>query len=296
MTLSNELSIFVCTCDSYEDLWDPFFFLISKYWNLQDYQIILNTETKNYNYMGLDISTHPRKTKRYGERFLYNLNFIKMQYTLLLLDDFFIRRNVDEKEILSIVNFMNNNPDVAAVCFNENAYSCDDGKLPGYSRINRFAPYKLNMQAGIWRTSTLKSLWKNNDNPWRWEIFVNFCVLNNNYVFYSINDYEKSPIYYGYKTDGMGVYRGKWVVDDVDPLFKKHGIEIDYTIRGIYKKSEEAQRLPLFKSMLYALTRIPFKYFIGFSFFETKRRIKKFFTKNKDDLSYIEYLSRRKKK
>lgn len=296
MLLKNELTILVCTCDSYHDLWDPFFCLLSKHWDLRGFDIVLNTETKSYKYNGLNISTYPIKTKKYGERFLWYLNKIQTKYTLLLLDDFFVRRQVDERRLMDIVGFMNNNPEVAAVCFNENPYCHNDGKLPGFSRINKIAPYKLNMQGGIWNTSILKSLWKKSDNPWRWEIFVNYCVLNDKRLFYAINNYEDSPIYYGYKTDGMGVYRGKWVVDDVDPVFKSNGINIDYSIRGVYKKSEEAKRLPLFKSMAYALTRMPFNYFLGFSFYELGRRIGRMFSKKKSEFSYIEYLSERKKK
>ena len=296
MELKNKITLLVCSCDSYSDLWDPFFSLLSKHWDLRDFNIILNTESKIYERSDLKISTFPTKTKKYGERLLWNLNAIKTKYTLLLLDDFFVRRDVDEKRLIDIIAYMDKNPEVAAVCFNENPYSYDDGMIPGFSRLNKFAPYKLNMQGGIWNTAALKSLWKKNDDPWRWEIIANYCVLNDKFIFYAINDYEDSPIYYGYKTDGMGVYRGKWVIEDVDPVFKSHGISIDYSLRGIYKKDEETKRLPLFKTMTYAITRMPFNRFICFSFYELMRKIKKVLQKNKESRNYIEYLSERKKK
>ena len=36
----------------------------------------------------------------------------------------------------------------------------------------------------------------------------------------------------------MGVFRGKWVMDDVQPLFEKEGIIVDFSKRGIYIKEE----------------------------------------------------------
>ena len=32
------------------------------------------------------------------------------------------------------------------------------------------------------------------------------------------------------------IHRGKWVIEDVEPLFNKEGIEMDFSIRGLYSK------------------------------------------------------------
>lgn len=45
----NNLTIIVNSCDKYEDAWNPFFKLMEIHWPKSDkYQIILNTENKDY--------------------------------------------------------------------------------------------------------------------------------------------------------------------------------------------------------------------------------------------------------
>jgi len=51
----SELSIFVNTSDNFEDCWDPFFKLFSIFWPNCPFPIVLNTETKDYSYPGLNI-------------------------------------------------------------------------------------------------------------------------------------------------------------------------------------------------------------------------------------------------
>ena len=39
-------ALLLCTCDAYEDLWDPFFQLVNIYWKDIPYNIYINTENK----------------------------------------------------------------------------------------------------------------------------------------------------------------------------------------------------------------------------------------------------------
>ncbi|MFM9834618.1 MAG: hypothetical protein ACKVOA_00770, partial [Methylophilaceae bacterium] len=52
---ANDLTIFVNTSDSFEDCWHPFFSLFARYWPNCPYPIVLNTETKDYSFKGLNI-------------------------------------------------------------------------------------------------------------------------------------------------------------------------------------------------------------------------------------------------
>jgi hypothetical protein len=56
---NNNLSIVVSSCDSYSDLWNPFFTLLKKYWiGIEKYPIYLCTESKKITFEGLDKDVH----------------------------------------------------------------------------------------------------------------------------------------------------------------------------------------------------------------------------------------------
>jgi hypothetical protein len=55
--MSNDLSILVNSCDSYDDLWEPYFSLFHVQWADCPYPVYLNTETKRYNRSDMKIET-----------------------------------------------------------------------------------------------------------------------------------------------------------------------------------------------------------------------------------------------
>ena len=292
MKLEDKITILVCSCDKYSDLWPPFFQLLKEYWPDNSCKIILNTESKGYSLPGLNIHSFALGKASYGKRMISHLSLIKTPYVLLLLDDFFLRRPVDTAMLINIIEKMDAEENIAAMTFDENPFyfkDCDE--FMGFVKLKKHAPYKLNMQAGIWRTETLKKYWAPNDNPWIWEIFVNYNTFDNSDVFYALKDLELSPVYYGYNTNGMGVYRGKWVIDDVKPLFDKHNISVDYSIRGIYDPNQAVNPLPIRTTMPYVFRRIPLKYSLGFSIYAIWKRILRLIGKSTKYLNYAEYLA-----
>ncbi len=240
--LSHQLTILVNSCDSYEDLWPPFFTLLKKYLPL-DVPIILNTESKNFHFDGLNIiCAHPYKYDAdypYGKRLKNALKYISTEYTLLLLDDFFFRTPVDLNLLSQIIEWMNNDPQI--VCFNSEAtkvysdWECD--KYPGFRRIPPGNNFMLNMQAAIWRTADLQKYWRDNVSPWEWEVYCN--VLTTKYPrdkFYCAKEWSTIYMNYGHTqtSDLWGVVKGKWILQDIRPLFEEEGIKVDFSIRGEY--------------------------------------------------------------
>ena len=102
-----------------------------------------------------------------------------------------------------------------------------------------YGEYKYNFQAAVWKTEYLLKSWKRHETPWEWETLANSRSFNDKYDFYAIQSDENTPIDYGFRNSGMGIFRGKWVVDSVDDLFKENGIDIDYAIRGIYSLKDK---------------------------------------------------------
>lgn len=253
----NKLTILLCTCDSYEDLWDPFFILFDKFGGkLKEYPIIINTERKKYQYPGLNITCinqkDDEKNMEWGRRLRNVLSNISTEYVMLLLEDFFLVREVtteDYNRILSCISAMEADPEIGGMNLIP-LYGADASKeINGFCLINPGTPYRFNAQACLWRRKVLFDSILDIESPWEWELYGN---VRNDYLIkseiYCLKDGEREPFSYGFydygktEEDGsymakFGVMRGKWYLPSVKKLFKDNGIKVDYSLRGIYKES-----------------------------------------------------------
>ncbi len=246
-------TVVVSSCDGYSDLWDPFFKILKAEWPaLADKQIpiILNTESKVYSYEGLNLRTlqlyGPKDDPVWTERLRRTLDAVDTEYILFLLDDFFMQSEVDDRKIDQCIKWMDENHRISQFSFKETYASINirDNKYKGFERRPLFGRYKFNCAAALWRRDRFISYLKKDENPWEWEVFGNWRSYRHPYhLFYSHIPGEDRVFKYTYEMDentfwGSGVYRGKWFVPSVDPIFKKHGIKIDYSIRGTISADE----------------------------------------------------------
>lgn len=238
--MKNKLTLLVNSCDAYSDLWHPLFTLLNRYWKLANIPVLLNTETKDFSFPGLNIRCiHTQKDVPYGNRMINALQEVKTEFVLLFLDDFFLRSPVDTEKIEEILLWMSADKNI--VCFNFEASKVyADWELdvyPGFRRVPPGNMFTLNMQAAIWRTKDLRKYWRPNVSPWEWEVFCN--ALTTYYPkdkFYCAKDRSDRYINYGHRDIGdyWGVVNGKWLAEDVIPLFEKEKIQIDYSGRGYF--------------------------------------------------------------
>ena len=235
--IKDNVTILVNSCDNYDDLWLPFFTLLKKYWVPLNVRLILNTETKTFSIDGMSIETiHPEHpSDPYGKRMLNVLSKIRTPYVIPLLDDFFLRKNVNLDMISDIIDWME--ADKHIVYFNCDYTPVyedwDSDQYPGFRRIPYGNVYTLNMQTAVWRTEKLIHYWKPDVSPWEWEEFSNLVAARNKRdKFYCVSEHGNGFCDYGYNLKGMGVHHGKWVQEDVVPLFEKEGIMVDFSRRG----------------------------------------------------------------
>ena len=239
-----KLTILVNSCDAYEDLWYPFFTLLKKYGHLDKTPIILNTESKSFAMDGLEITcVHSPKNAQYGKRMRNALDCVETEYVLMLLDDFFLRNPLDQNKIHEMIFWMDADRDIA--CFNCEKMDCyvawEKEKYPGFARIPPGNAYACNMQAAIWRTGKLKKYWRANISPWEWEEYCSlltgrfpkdklYCRTETGSLWIDYGHYQVGDLW--------AVVRGKWIIEDVKPLFDKEKIEVDFFQRGIYHPQE----------------------------------------------------------
>ncbi len=131
----NEVTLLINTCDAYEDLWMPFFTLLKKYFSPLHMRILLNTETKNFHFDGLQIETVHSSAKSYGARMRDALNHVDAEYVLLMLDDFFLRRPVEMGRLADIVSWMDADKDIVY-------FKTDVAKAVKDLEVNRYPGYR----------------------------------------------------------------------------------------------------------------------------------------------------------
>lgn len=306
--LKDKITVVVNSCDNYDDLWIPFFTLLKKYWKPLDVRVILNTETKNFSIDGMKIECiHPKnKNVPYGERMLNILYKVKTPYVIPFLDDFFLRKDVDLQMIKTIIEWMEKDKNIVYFnCDDTPVYINWDSKTyPGFHRIPHGNIYTLNMQAAVWRTDKLIKYWKPNVSPWEWEEFTNLTAARNKKdKFYCVSNYGNGFCDYGYNLSGMGVHKGKWVEDDVVPLFKKEGIDVDFSKRGFLVKKEQNSNHENLRDSLKTISTksemikkcLDIRNIINYYFFVKRNNVMRLL-KNGPDLLYIRYMLLKEKK
>lgn len=236
------LAILVISCDKYSDLWPIFFEFKKKYWPDCKYKTYLGS---NYKKSGIDNveSISIGEDLSWADNVKKMLMSIDSEYILMLLEDFFIDRRIDNSIIEMALKFAK-----------EEKIDClrleplpppprIHHKFIKVGKLNPGAPYYVSTQPAIWKKSVLVELLHEGYSAWEFEqknskICSEACKYNfwgaKRYLFHHKN----------------GVERGKYYRSTVD-LLTKEGIHIDYEIRGIIEDKRITARISLLKYKCY---------------------------------------------
>lgn len=298
-------TILVNSCDSYEDAWYPFFTLLDKYWPDCPYDIVLNTESKDFegNLKNLNISSfnlyNQGQTVPYGRRIREHLKRIKTDYVITLMDDFFVRSPVNTSLIRQVIEWMDSDPQIASFCLisHDDRHSCRYGwkemKYDGFNLRPRFTDHNYDMQASIWRTDILYRSWKDYMSPWEWESVGNYRSFDDGFKYYDLDKDMAFPInYLDYqKEEWSGIRKGKWVAETVCDLFKENGIVIDYSIRGFFNASDtNISKKKNFLTYMHEIRCYGIKRFLPASLYRMRKKVFKCLFKKELPLDYCDYL------
>lgn len=102
-------TLVICSCDAYEDCWHPFFVLLKKFWSTMSFPVVLNSESKGFQFEGYDIRTfglYKPNEVEWGKRLRETLKRIDTKYILLMMDDFFINAPVREDRVYQCLEWM----------------------------------------------------------------------------------------------------------------------------------------------------------------------------------------------
>ena len=241
----NKLSILINTCDAYSDAWSPFFRILEKTWpSAVDYNIYLNTETKDYqdpyfNIKVLNCIDDPQNTP-WGKRLLDSLDRIDSEYVLFLLEDFFFEDKVLDSEILRCIAYLDENRNIASICLTSPMECADPNYCalaynPHYENFiirKQRAYYKYDASPSVWRKCKLVKCTFKKDSPWDWEFFGNMRTWFTKDIY--LGRIASAPAIFKYDIiHGGAIHRGKWVGYKMRELQEKYNIEIDMSHRGI---------------------------------------------------------------
>ncbi len=167
----NVLSIYVSSTDRYDWLHEGFFFYFHKYWSDCPYEIYLGSETKEFHDNRVNSLTIGEETQ-WGDLTIKNLEKIQSPYILLMLDDFFLERNVDSDVIKAIIT---KTQELGAkhVRLSENGLpkklSLNEVEN-GFINICQSKYYRCSLQTAIWEREYLLSILRSEENPWEFEL------------------------------------------------------------------------------------------------------------------------------
>ena len=173
MMNKHDVTIVFCTCDAYADLWENFFILLEKYWPECSAEIILNTETKSFQYKHFRISEplNCAKNISWSDRLSISLKRVKTPYVLMMLDDFYLKAPVDHGRFLETLEYMKSNPGVASITYlKEPGIRKSRLDLPGFNDRSQFSLYKMTAHITLYRKDYLQSILKKDETAWEFEV------------------------------------------------------------------------------------------------------------------------------
>ena len=244
----NNCTVIVNSCDKYSDLWFPYFECFKRNWADCPYDIILNTETKEYADCDLKIyviNTEKDELSDWSSRLLRCLKAVTTDIVLITLDDHFLLQPVDQSRLDKVVRCMIDDKTIASMSFltqdrnyKTKEFIYGDGK---WQRQNSSTPLRVNCQTALWRKDVLERLLCPGEDAWEFEgKGTERAIWDYHKYFRYIGKPEwPAPIldFAQHVYRGLRVYQGKWLWKNGD-LFDELGITVDLNARGVISQEE----------------------------------------------------------
>ena len=220
----NNYKIVVMSCDKNQDLWKPFYLCMEKYWKNHP-EIIYSTETLVNPYYKTICRNLP--IEQWTKRVYETCKDLDCKYILLMVDDLFIREPVCNTLIEVLCGFV-----VGGYGALNMEKSFDQNDTPLNDKImvrNQFGKYKTSVMCQLWQKRVLLETFNCCLDPWQFE------KLNNGGCHSFLISKYGDFINWGYgERKWFGIRKGKWC-KECKEFFDKEGIEVDYSIRGLYE-------------------------------------------------------------
>lgn len=241
--VKNDLTIIVCSCDKYDDLWFPYFEIFKNQWKDCKYPIILNTESKTYTHDGLDIKClnlyKEGEDVPWSDRMIETLKYVDTEYVLITLDDHFLISPVDSEKFEGAFDIIKNHKRISALSFIAYVPANEKTKWRGNFGLWKMNKYfRVNLDTAIWRKKALLRNLKKGENAWEFELNATERALWDFTEYYRYKHGAEPILDISFHLrKGYGLIRGKWCWRNPE-LFKQFNIPMDFSKRGYMDKEE----------------------------------------------------------
>lgn len=245
--MNNKCAVLVTSCDAYQDIWDPFFKLMDTYWKDIPFNVYLNTEKIQYNkkfnhfsVKSINLLDKYRSNSNvtWSQRMLDVLKRIEEEYVFVLVEDFFLRENVQTDLIETIIENMDQHPLIAQVQFFGTRWNCDlqqqniACKRMEMEEIDD-TKAKVVFVPTVWRKSALIKWLRPHESIWAFESCGAKRAKRWKYKEKVYRVYSPAIFNYLWEKDCYCVVNGKWMLHPLLlSLFKDNGIDVDFLERG----------------------------------------------------------------
>ena len=239
-TLSDKISIIVSSSDGYDDCWYPFFTLLKNYFpGIEQIEILLSTQTKDYSYPGFNLKVVKHGTKvAWSQRLRQTMEEASNEIILLLDEDSFLRSPAKVELLSELVNLMVDNEKISHIRLTKGNWETTTNKE--FNILEELLPKSKNrflLQAGFWKKEVLKRHLADHESTWEVEKWGNYRANILKYSFYCVSKSIVKKVGPLYNTSANGgIYKGKWIESYVVPLFSKNNINVDFSKRGFYNQ------------------------------------------------------------
>ena len=245
----SDLTLLVNTSDNFEDCWAPFFTLFAKFWPDCPYEIVLNTEHKDFAWPGLNVRAArvaEGETRRltWSECLARCLDGIDTPYILYFQEDYFLEAPVKVEQLEHMLDYLRRGEaNVVRLLECEGSGPWHPQTNGDLWEIDRHSKYLIGLQAGLWNKVALRGNLRPHESPWQLEIFGSRRARRQLSGVYCVNRERFSgPGKEILPYTATGVIGGKWARDIVVPLFERHGIAMDFDRRGFYERGAQPRK------------------------------------------------------
>lgn len=198
----SEARIIITTCYEYSELLETLIYSYNKHWPDREWPITIASDYLNNDQKlnpNFNVFTHQ---DIYWSNILINcLKNCKEDIVLLALDDFILQDKVNNQLLYSLVLNMKRNADINYLRLVPRPKP-KNKSMAVFAELSKKEPYRLSLQASLWRKSFLVELLVSNESPWQFEI----------------NGNKRSEKYLGFYSSSLDLFpykhhviqRGKW--------------------------------------------------------------------------------------
>lgn len=180
--MNKNLTMIINSCDKFSDLWDIHVQLLEEHWQDRNIRSIISTDKKtNKKYHNIEI-INSKENDEITSRLAYVLSKIDSEYVLITLDDYFLTKKIDTKEIYNLVDYMKTNSiDYIRMFKDPSSHKKINKQLKLY-KLDLKYNYEVNLYPGLWNKNFLLKTINKELNAWQYEVSLTKIARDTNAV------------------------------------------------------------------------------------------------------------------